>query len=329
MTRIVELVVSRQRRSSSVAVLSAVFVVLSWSPLARAEKPHVTALAFTSAGDRAIIGSQAGLQVLAWPTLKVRKTLTTKLEHIHDVAFSPDGKRMAVAGGVPSEEGLVEVFSWPEGRLLFRTSCHDDLIYRVAWSADGTKLATAGTDHVSVLLGGKTGKRLRAIRGHSRGVTAVCFLPGGDTLVTAGVDQSVRVWSLPEGKPIRTLNNHTKMVHDLALRPLTTGLPMIATTSDDRTVRLWQPTIGRMVRFVRLPTAALDVAWSTDGKQIYAACRDGRVRVIDPDTVEVKHDLPAVRGWAYSLAVHPKDRELLIGGERGQLQRVKIPPLAE
>ena len=42
-------------------------------------------------------------------------------------------------------------------------------------------------------------------------------------------DQSVRVWSLPEGKPVRTLNNHTKAIHDLALRPQSSGLPMIAT----------------------------------------------------------------------------------------------------
>ena len=71
------------------------------------------------------------------------------------------------------------------------------------------------------------------------------------------------------------------------------------------------------------------IAWKTDGKQIFAACRDGRLRVIDPDTVEVKHNLPAVSGWAYSVAVHPKNHELLVGGERGQLKRVKIPPLTE
>lgn len=315
-------------------ILSVLVFLLAWPPAIDAAQPPVTAIAFSPTGDSVITGSQSGLKVLDWPALKLRKTLKTKLEHIHDVSFSPDGKRLAVAGGIPSEEGLVEVYAWPQGSLVFRSSGHEDLIYRVAWSANGAKLATAGLDRACVLLDAKDGKPLRTIRGHSRGVTAVCFLPDSKTLVTAGLvtagtDQSVRVWSLPEGKPVRTLNNHTKAIHDLALRPQSSGLPMIATVSDDRTVRLWQPTIGRMVRFVRLPAAALDVAWSIDGKQIFAACRDGRLRVIDPETVKLLHSLPAVIGWAYCLAVHPKDREIVVGGERGQLRRVKIPPLAE
>ncbi|MCP3694450.1 MAG: hypothetical protein GY917_19770 [Planctomycetaceae bacterium] len=53
-----------------------------------------------------------------------------------------------------------------------------------------------------------------------------------------------------------------------------------------------------------------------------ASCTDGQVRVIDPETVKVMHELPAVEGWAYSLAVHPTDGSLLVGGQNGQLRRV-------
>ncbi|MCP4816985.1 MAG: hypothetical protein GY888_31100, partial [Planctomycetaceae bacterium] len=48
----------------------------------------------------------------------------------------------------------------------------------------------------------------------------------------------------------------------------------------------------------------------------------GRVRVIDPETVKVMQELPAVEGWAYSLAVHPSDGSLVVGGQNGQLRRV-------
>lgn len=99
---------------------------------------------------------------------------------------------------------------------------------------------------------------------------------------------------------------------------------MIASVSGDRTVRLWQPTIGRMVRFAQLSSTPLAVAWLRDGSQVAVAATDGHVRLIDPDTVEILQDIPAVDGWAYSLGVHPTDGSLLVGGRNGQLKRIVL-----
>lgn len=121
---------------------------------------------------------------------------------------------------------------------------------------------------------------------------------------------------------VRTLNNHTSAVHRLALRPTVGGLPMIASVSDDRTVRLWQPTIGRMVRFAQLDATPLAVDWLIDGSRIVVATSVGSVQLIDPDTVEVTQNISAVDGWAYALDVHPTDGSLLVGGTNGQLKRI-------
>ena len=140
--------------------------------------------------------------------------------------------------------------------------------------------------------------------------------------VSTGVDQSVRVWDLTTGELTRSLNNHTLPAHDLALRPNDTGLPMVASVSDDRTVRLWQPTIGRMVKFARLKETPLNVAWFNDGSRIVAACADGVVRLVDPDSVEVTGEIHALNSWAYSLAVHPTDRSIVVGGPNVQVRRI-------
>ena len=80
-----------------------------------------------------------------------------------------------------------------------------------------------------------------------------------------------------------------------------------------------------MVRFVRLKRVIpLAVAWTVDGNHIVVSCNDGHVRIIDPDTVEILKDIPALKGWAYSLAVHPTGKELAVGGENGELKRVVI-----
>jgi WD40 repeat protein len=129
---------------------------------------------------------------------------------------------------------------------------------------------------------------------------------------------------------VRTLDNHTAAVHALALTPPTEeerregALPQLASASADRTVRIWQPTIGRLVRFARLPAEPLDIAWAPDAARIVAACDDGHVRVIDPLTAEVTADVPAIEGWAYAVAVAPDGRKALVGGEGGQLKVVSL-----
>ncbi len=286
-----------------------------------AAEPPITAIAFTPDGRSVVAGSQAGLAVHSWPELKLQKTLDTKLVNVHDLAFSPDGGSLAVAGGSPSEEGLVEVFAWPSGESLYVLSGHEDSVLAVVWK-DNSSLATASLDHVVAVWDVEILKTVQRLKGHSRGVSALCYLAEQQLLISAGLDQNLRVWSTESAEMIRTLNNHTKEVHDLALRPVVAGLPLVASVSDDRTVRLWQPTTGRMVRFAKLNTIPLAVAWLPDGSQVAVAAADGRVRLIDPDTVEVIDDIPAVDGWAYSLGVHPTDGSLLVGGRNGQLKRI-------
>ncbi len=79
-----------------------------------------------------------------------------------------------------------------------------------------------------------------------------------------------------------------------------------------------------MVRYVRLEAEPLNIAWMNSGTRILAACVDGRIRVIDPEEVEVTETLPAIDGWAYAIAVHPKDGSVTVGGTDGQLRRIEL-----
>ena len=287
---------------------------------AEAADPPITSIAFARGGKSVVTCSQSGLQVSSWPELKRQRTFPASAVNLHDIAFSPAGDRLAVGGGIPAEEGSVEIFSWPAGKSLKILDGHENSVMGLAWLNEST-LATASLDHSVILWNTRTGSRSRRLKGHSRGVSSICFLGKENLLVSTGVDQSLRVWKAGSGELVRSLNIHTRPVHDLALRPGGQGLPMVASVSDDRSVRLWQPTIGRMVRFARLASKPLDAEWLPDGSRIVVACTDGHVRVVHPLTVKVTHDIAAVKGWAYSLAVHPTDGSVLVGGQDGQLNR--------
>lgn len=292
-----------------------------------AATPPVTALAISPDGREVVVGSQAGLEVRTWPGLEPARSLGTELDHVHDLAFSPDGKTLAAVGGTPARRGTVELLRWPSGELVRRFSPHRDLIYAVTWRADSAAVATAGADSAVWLhpvAGDVAGRKLD---GHSRGVLAAVFLPGDAGLLSAGVDASLRLWDHRTDSVMRTLSHHTQSVNDLAVRPVGgMGLPFVVSVGDDRTVRFWQPTIGRLVRFARLTTIPFAVVWTPDGQAVVVACKDGRVRRIDPDTAQMIDDQPAVEGPAYALAVAPNGA-LVVGGANGAVKRVTIGPL--
>lgn len=283
--------------------------------------PPITSLAFSPDGKSVVACSQAGLHVYDFPTLSLQRTIEVSAHNIHDLAFSPNGDQLAVGGGNPAIEGIIEIFSWPEGKSLRVLKEHQDSVTAVAWR-DASSLASASLDRRILLWDLYTGAAIQQMEGHSKGVSSLCFLSDKDILVSTGIDQSVRVWDLISGELIRSMNNHTLPVHDLALRPSDAGLPVIVSAGDDRTVRFWQPTIGRMVKFARLEEAPLDTAWLNDGSKVVAVCTDGVVRFVDPDSVEVTSEIHALNGWAYSLAVHPTDGSVVVGGQNGQVRRI-------
>ena len=169
----------------------------------------------------------------------------------------------------------------------------------------------------------QTGNAIRDFQGHSRGVTALCWLPDSETFVSGSLDHSLRVWDADTGALIRSLSQHTGAIYALALHPSTEGLPMVASSASDRTIRFWQPTIGRMVRYVRLPSEALAIAWISDETMV-ASCRDGKVRIINTFSLSIEQERPAVAELGDALALHPTDGSVAVGGSNGEIRRVIV-----
>jgi WD40 repeat protein len=283
---------------------------------ARADAP-ITAAALSPDRTQVVLGSQSGIEVRSWPELKPSKKLSTELANIHDLRFSPDGQTLLAAGGSPAESGAVDVLSWPAGQQLRRVADHSDVVYRVAWSPDGARWATAGADGLCQVYSTESGTRLTRYQEHSRAVLSLAFLDR-ETIASVAADQTVRLWEAASGRHLRTLDNHFGAVSDVSVRPGDSEPErrVVATIGEDRTLRLWQPAIGRLMRFARLSSIPRAIAWSPNGDRLFVGCNDGRIRIVDADTMEIVGELMSPTGRIHELALDAQGR-ILVCGENG------------
>ena len=306
-------------------------LLVAASPLAADAPSPVTALLFAPDGKTLVAASQRGLATYSWPELKLLERVKPPFSHLHDLAFSPDGTRLAIAGGEPQEQGGVEIVEWPGLKSVQRVAAGNDVVYSAAWSSDGKSLAMACADKTVRLHDLASGKS-REITDHSAAVLSVLFVALPDDtakkelLLSAGRDQTIRVFDAASARPILALDNHTAAVNDLALRPARNGeLTLVASAGQDKTVRFWQPSNGRMVRFVnKVPSSPLCVRWLPSGDYVAVACTDGTIRVIDWQTLRIVLEKKTSEGWLTSLAVSPSGTRVVVGDERGELHAVSL-----
>jgi len=114
---------------------------------------------------------------------------------VRDIAFSPDGRYLAVGRG-SFEQKLGDVTLWDvaERKVVFTHAAKRGLP-SVAFTADGSLLALASYDNAAKLLEVPSGK-LRAELAFPDSVRAVAISGDGQTLVVSCRDHKIHVWDI-------------------------------------------------------------------------------------------------------------------------------------
>jgi WD40 repeat protein len=239
------------------------------------------------------------------------------------VAFSPDGKMMAVAAhlhGDTAEPGTISLWEVAASRKLepaLQTKAKE-AVMALAFAPDGRSLVVADST-----------RRLRRWEPFARPAFevlaahkplqawAVAFSPDGKTLATAGDWGQVRLWDADTLKEPAQLKGHTALVSCLAYSP---DGRRLATGGYDKRVILWDAA-GNKVATCLAEQRVGAVAVSPDGKLLASAGGDNVVRLWDADTGRPVAVLAGHTSHVFALAFSP-DGKTLASGETDHTVRL-------
>jgi WD40 repeat protein len=184
-----------------------------------------------------------------------------------NLAFSPDGKTLAVKGVGFGPKDVVYLNDPETGKVLRRLR----------------DVRVGGFKRLGFYSGGAPGHR-------------VAFSPDGKWVATAG-SETIRLWETATGKERLRESGHCGAVIALTLAP-GSGLP--ASVGTDDMVRLWDPATKKERSRFPLPEETTCAALSPDGRLAALGNADGSVRLHETATGKELHKLP---GHPYGVAV--------------------------
>ena len=201
--------------------------------------------------------------------------------NIYEVAYSPDGTRLAV-----SSSSGIWLYDTSTGAEVVLLQGHAGVVYSVSFSPDGQILASGSWDMTVRLWDVANGEEQAVLEGHTDRVPSVSFSSDGQILASGSWDQTVRLWDVASGEEKAVLEGHTGWVWSVSF---SSDGQILASGSGDQTIRLWDVASGQAQHSSGFSKVVLaghadwvsSVSFSPDGQILVSGSGDQTIRLWD------------------------------------------------
>ncbi|XP_047426307.1 uncharacterized protein LOC124996927 [Mugil cephalus] len=254
--------------------------------------------------------SRAKPEGIKAPVRVAEQTPSVKVSQIKNTFDVPkkSKERAAEVQPPPKKDMLRRVVRQSKFRHVFgqavrNDQCYDDIrVSRVTWDSSfcavnpkfvAIIIDASGGGAFLVLPLQKTGridKVYPTVCGHTGPVLDIDWCPHNDLVIASGSeDCTVMVWQIPENgmetplsEPVVVLEGHSKRVGIVSWHP--TARNVLLSAGCDNQIIIWNVGTGEaMINLEDMhPDVIFSVSWSRNGSLLCTACKDKKVRVIDP-----------------------------------------------
>jgi WD40 repeat protein len=238
---------------------------------------------------------------------------------VWSVAFSPDGETLASS----SNDHTIRLWDINSRQCVFSLQGHTNRVYSIAFSPDGKTLASSSEDQTIRLWDLKHHQCRNILQGYTNQVCSVAFSANGQTLAS-GDERTIRLWDVKSRQCLQVLQGHTNRIWSVAFAPLSdvtrdensSAGPLLASGSEDQTIRLWDLKTGQCMRVLQGHTSWIwSVAFSPSGQKLASGSEDQTVRLWDVQTGQCLRILQGHNNWVMAVVFSPNGQILASGGE--------------
>jgi WD40 repeat protein len=295
-------------------------------------QPHaITGLAFSPQDSQILASVSADDGAVKIWNLTTGIPLHTFPEAGWQIAFSPDGRRLAAA--VPAHLSIWDVTTGVQLQPTFPDAANE-----IVFSPDGRYVASGGDvtsertweevpsqkQYVKIW-DTLTGKFAGSLRGHTRMVLGLAYSPNGQRLASASWDGTVRLWDTATGQVVHILDGRHGELFTVAFSP---DGKRLAAGGFDRTVKVWDAITGQELLILRGHTGPVrKVAFSPNGWLLASASDDGTVRIWDatpltPAESKAEYEQLSLPGDHpfHGVAFSPDGRQLATASDDGSVR---------
>jgi WD40 repeat protein len=206
-------------------------------------------------------------EAIVWKTFTGKRLFERTGQGLSSVALSPDGRRLAVSGAIPSHRNepifCIRIWSLPGGDNETVLEGHRDIIRHIAFSPDGKQLVSSSIDQTVKLWDAATAEEFFTFHEEAAAYSAA-FSPDGLRIASGSADHTVKLWAPPGNGP-RTLGPGEQ--RDAREK----GGFNVAYSPDGRCIASGTSFILDAIsgkQYMRLHGEGYRMAWSPDGKRV-------------------------------------------------------------